>query len=146
MRESVPIEKLRDHRSISAITEHSDFDRCDLQIFRQCVKLRAQRRGGGDVIGFDAHRRLHGKRGDRSYAVTILRGKSFEVAPTPAPQEGSNPAMVRTMGKGLAIIIQNAAPPVRRESPLPQALEIAGNANFTRVIRRNATFFSGREG
>ena len=43
------------------------------------VQLRAQFRGRSVMYGFHALRGLHGERRDGSYAVTVVRGESFEV-------------------------------------------------------------------
>ena len=73
------VEKFGDRRGVSARSEHADFDGGDLQILRQGVELRAQRRRGRRMDGLHALRGLHGERGDRRDAVAVMRGKSFQV-------------------------------------------------------------------
>ncbi len=61
------------------MTQHSDFDRGDLNVFKQRVQLRAQFRRGSVMYGFHALGGLHGERRDGGDAVTVVRGEGFQV-------------------------------------------------------------------
>jgi len=98
VRELVGIEEFRHHDRVPAVTEHPDLHRDDVAILCQRIELRAQFSAGRIVDGLDALSVLDGERGDRGNAVAAVSGESFQVSGVPAPQEGSNPAIVRRIG------------------------------------------------
>src|SRR5208337_4850033 len=89
---SVGVEKLRHHYRVRAVSQHADFHRGNVAIFRQDFQLFAQFRGGRVMDGLHVLGVLHHQRSDGRHTVTAVGSKSLEIrANAPAATRVKSP-------------------------------------------------------